>query len=575
MIELVIDYVKKNKWVYLLVAVTLVLYDATLVVPTQVVQRLVDAMTRQDLTQDGLWTNVAILVGATLLNYVTAYLWHLKLFQQSLRFKFDLQQRAFYKLVRMRTAFYEKFRSGDMMTRFSTDVEMLQDLVGYGLMIVLYAGGMVAFVIPVMFLISWQIALLGMLPIALMTYLTYKISNPMEEKIDEAREAVSDLNNEVLETVEGIRVIRAYSQRKYQAERFQERTKELANRWNTIGRYRALYMPLYSVMLGLSTVLILGSGLYFIERNLVSLGQVVALQLYVVSLVEPFAMLSDFILVYQTGKTSFGKIQELIETGDDMETDGEKLAGSFEDLVLSDYDFTYPQASRPSLRGISLHLKKGQTLGIVGKTGSGKTSLVRQFLRQYPVGKGQFDLNGEPITSYQVKSVEGLIGYVPQEHILFSRSVRENIAMGKPSPRPEEIVEAVETAAFTQDLDRMAEGLETLIGERGVSISGGQKQRISIARAFLKDPELLILDDSLSAVDARTEQAIIGNIQRERKGKTSIIVSHRLSAVQQADWVLVLEEGRIVEEGRPEDLLAKKGWYYEQYQRQQAQGEEE
>ena len=574
MFALVLDYVRKNKWTYLLVAVSLIVYDATLVIPTQVVQRLVDAITKQSLTEAGLMATIGFLLLATLVNYGTAFIWHLKLFQQSIHFKFDMQQRAFHKLVAMRTPFYEKFRSGDMMTRFSTDVEMLQDMVGYGLMIILYAGGMIAFVIPVMFLISWEISLVGMIPIVIMTFGTYKVSQPLETKVDEARDAISELSNEVLETVEGIRVIRAYSKKDQLSSRFAKKTAALSARWNDIARYRALYMPMYSLMLGLSTVLILGSGLYFMEAGQVSLGQVVALQLYVVSLVEPFAMLSDFILVYQTGKTSFGKLQELIETGDDMEEDGRKDLDHLREIRLEDYSFSYAQASQPSLKDISLTLKAGQTLGLVGKTGAGKTSLVRQFLRQYPVGEGTFTINGRPITDYSRKSLEALIGYVPQEHVLFSRTVWENIAMGKVQADQEEIKQAIATAAFEEDVERMADGLDTTIGERGVSISGGQKQRISIARAFIREPELLILDDSLSAVDARTERQIIQNIQQERAEKTNIIVTHRLSAVHHADWVLVLDEGRIIEEGTPDQLLAQEGWYYQQYQRQQAQGEE-
>ena len=571
---LVLDYVRKNKWTYLLVAVSLIVYDATLVIPTQVVQRLVDAITKQSLTEAGLMATIGFLLLATLVNYGSAFIWHLKLFQQSIHFKFDMQQRAFHKLVAMRTPFYEKFRSGDMMTRFSTDVEMLQDMVGYGLMIILYAGGMIAFVIPVMFLISWEISLVGMIPIVIMTFGTYKVSQPLETKVDEARDAISELSNEVLETVEGIRVIRAYSKKDQLSSRFAKKTAALSARWNDIARYRALYMPMYSLMLGLSTVLILGTGLYFMEAGQVSLGQVVALQLYVVSLVEPFAMLSDFILVYQTGKTSFGKLQELIETGDDMEEDGRKDLDHLREICLEDYSFSYAQASQPSLKDISLTVKAGQTLGIVGKTGAGKTSLVRQFLRQYPVGEGTFTINGRPITDYSRKSLEALVGYVPQEHVLFSRTVWENIAMGKVQADQEEIKQAIATAAFEEDVERMADGLDTTIGERGVSISGGQKQRISIARAFIREPELLILDDSLSAVDARTERQIIQNIQQERTGKTNIIVTHRLSAVHHADWVLVLDEGRIIEEGTPDQLLAQEGWYYQQYQRQQAQGEE-
>ena len=575
MFKLVLEYVRKNKWVYLLVAVTLILYDATLVIPTQVVLRLVDAIGSHHLTEKGLLLTVGFLILSTLVNYGTAFIWHLKLFQQSIHFKFDMQQRAFYKLVTMRTPFYEKFRSGDMMTRFSTDVEMLQEMVGYGLMIILYAGGMIAFIIPVMFMISWQIALLGMIPIVIMTYGTYRVSKPLDEKVEEAREAISELSNEVLETVEGIRVIRAYSKKANQSNRFAQKTAGLATRWNDIARYRALYMPMFSFMLGLSTVLVLGSGVFFMQKGQVTLGQVVALQLYIVSLVEPFSMMSDFILVYQTGKTSFDKINELIETGDDMEKDGDLELTELRDISFKDYSFVYPQASQDSLKAISLNLKAGQTLGVVGKTGSGKTTFVRQFLRQYPVGHGIFEVNGRAVTDYSRQSLEALIGYVPQEHILFSRTVGENIAMGKVAASQDDILTAIETAVFSEDVIRMNKGIDTTIGERGVSISGGQKQRISIARAFIRKPQLLILDDSLSAVDARTERSIIQNIQKERAGKTNIIVSHRLSAVNHADWVIVLDEGRIVEEGTSEQLLAANGWYYEQYQRQQAQGEEE
>lgn len=576
MFGLIFNYVKKHKWMYLLIALLLIVYDMIMLVPTKVIQGLVDNLSNQQLTAQVLWSNVGILVAATLVNYLSAYIWHYKLFQASVNFKFDMQWQAFRKLVSMRTPFYEKFRSGDMMTRFSTDVEGLMEMVGYGLMIVVYAGGMIAFIIPTMFLMSWQITLVAMIPMAVLMTGSYFISRKQDDLIEARREAISNLNNEVLEAVEGIRVMRAYSKKARQENRFAKRTSALVTSGDQITALQSLYQPMGSLLIGISTVLVLLLGAHFLKMGQVSLGQVIALQLYMVSLIEPFWMLSDFILVYQTGKTSFAKVNELITTGDDMEVDGEVSLAPGQDYQFRNYDFSYPKAERPSLRGINWTLKAGQTVGIVGKTGSGKTSLVRQFLRQYPQGQGEFLVNGLPITSYMRRSVEQLIGYVPQEHILFSKSVGENIALGKSDASQEEILKAVETAAFEEDLKRMSAGLETMIGERGVSISGGQKQRISIARAFLCDPDLLILDDSLSAVDARTERQIIHNIQKERAGKTNIIVTHRLSAVNHADWILVLDDGAIVEEGTPADLLAQGGWYYEQYQRQQSEekGEE-
>lgn len=571
MFRLVWDYIRRHKWSYLLVVVTLIIYDVTLLLPTQIIQRLIDTLSHQALTEAGLVREMLFLFLLAVLSYGTAYIWHLKLFQGSVHFKFDLQQRAFKKLIAMRTPFYEKFRSGDIMTRFSTDVEGMMDLIGYGLMIVVYAGGMVLFIVPTMFVISWQISLMAMLPMVAMSVGIFFLGGWQDRVVEQNREAIATLNTEVLEVVDGIRVIRAYSNRADQERAFQKKTRKLAQKGDEIAALQAAYQPLGTLCLALSMVIVLFLGAGAIRSGQLSLGQVIALQLYILSLVEPFWMLSDFILVYQTGKVSFGKLQELIETGDEMESDGQAQLEEIEEVTLSDYHFTYPQAERQSLLGINWKLKAGQTVGIVGKTGSGKTTLVRQFLRQYPVGKGRFTINGQPLTSFQRSSIERQIGYVPQEHILFSRSVEKNVALGKPDSSREELLQAIETAAFTQDLERMADGLATMIGERGVSISGGQKQRISLARAFLCQPDLLILDDSLSAVDARTEEQIIRNIQEERAGKTTLIVSHRLSAVQHADWILVLDEGRVVEEGTPYDLLEKRGWYFEQYQRQQGQ----
>ncbi|MGS4787962.1 ABC transporter ATP-binding protein [Streptococcus sp. P25B114] len=576
MFSLIFDYVKRHKWLYLLIAVTLIIYDATLLVPTQIIQRMVDTLASNGLTEKMLVQDMTLLFLVTLVNYATAFIWHLKLFQSSINFKFDMQQRAFRKMVVMRTPFYEKFRSGDVMTRFSTDVDGLMEMVGYGIMIVVYAGGMFAFVIPYMFIIDWKTSLVALLPMLAMTAAIFFIGRKQDEAIEANREAVAQLNNEVLEVVEGIRVTRAYSKKATQKVKFQERTRELAKGGDRITSLQSLYNPLATLALGLSTILVLVMGTVAVKSGQLSIGQVIALQLYVGSLLEPFWMLSDFILVYQTGKTSFEKLQELIDTGDDLEVDGFWEIAELSSLAFEGYSFSYPQADRPSLQDIHWTLKRGQTVGIVGKTGSGKTTLVRQFLRQYPVGQGSFTINGQSVLDFKRASIEEKIGYVPQEHILFSKSVGENIALGKLDASPEEIEQSIMTAAFRQDLERMSDGLDTMIGERGVSISGGQKQRISIARAFLRKPDLLILDDSLSAVDARTERQIIENIQKERVGKTNVIVTHRLSAVNHADWVLVLDEGRIVEEGRPADLLAQGGWYFEQYQRQQSQegGEE-
>ncbi|MCW6667480.1 ABC transporter ATP-binding protein/permease [Aerococcaceae bacterium NML190938] len=573
MIQELMQYIKRHKWLYLLVFIALMVDYSLTIIPTMVTQRVIDAIAMQHLTVQLLNEQLLLLIVTTILFYITEYIWIKYLYSSSARFKFELRMRLFNKLIRMRVPFYEKFRSGDMMTRFTNDINDVSELLGYGSMSLLFGLGTILFVVPAMFTISIEISLLAMLPIIILGVIVFYVGKWQEKAMEESREAVASLSNEVLEVVEGIRVTRAYGKKELGASRFRKRTSELATKANAIMKYGAIYGRIANTMLAISTIIVLGVGGYYMQQGNLTLGKVVALQMYTLMLMDPMWVLSDFILVYQASKVAFGKISELLSTSDDMEEDGELILDQPEVIEFKNYDFKYANSEQNVLKQINIRLEKGKTLGIVGKTGSGKTTLVRQLLRQYPVGSGNLLINGQPVTDYQRSSVEAQIGYVPQEHVLFSRTVQANIEIGKANASRKEIDYSVAAASFTQDLERMSEGYETLVGEKGVSISGGQKQRISIARAFIKDPNVLILDDSLSAVDARTERIIIENIQALRQGKTNIIVTHRLSAVNHADWVIVLDEGKIIEEGTPAQLLAQKGWYYEQHERQQLEGE--
>ncbi|CAH0323401.1 putative multidrug resistance ABC transporter ATP-binding/permease protein YheI [Peribacillus frigoritolerans] len=278
----------------------------------------------------------------------------------------------------------------------------------------------------------------------------------------------------------------------------------------------------------------------------------------------------ELINVMQRGNASLDRVQDTLSYEADVKNSmGMESITNPGNIQFNSVHFTYPSSTVVNLSDISVQLERGQTLGIVGKTGSGKTTFVKQLLREYPLGTGEIAFAGMPLEQLHLEDIRKWIGYVPQDHFLFSKTVRENILFGKMDATEGELAEAIRLADFEKDLMMLPNRLETLVGEKGVALSGGQKQRISIARALIKNPEILILDDSLSAVDAKTETTIIENIQNERAGKTTIITTHRLSAVKHADRIIVLDSGKIIEEGTHADLLLNDGWYREQYERQQ------
>ncbi len=310
--------------------------------------------------------------------------------------------------------------------------------------------------------------------------------------------------------------------------------------------------------------------LILVFHQTISLGDLVSFNVYLGMLIWPMFAIGELINVMQRGNASLDRVQETLNAKEDVINPDKPVAINHpESIKFSQFSFQYPTSNNENLQDIKVDLQKGQTLGVVGKTGSGKTTFVKQLLREYPMGKGELSFSDVSLADQLKEDVRDWIGYVPQDHVLFSRTVKENILFGHPEATDEELQQAIDQSAFRKDLEMLPEGLSTLVGEKGVALSGGQKQRISIARALIKNPEILILDDSLSAVDAKTEAKIIENIRRERSGKTTIITTHRLSAVSHADWIIVLDDGRLIQEGTHQELVEQAGWYKEQYDRQQ------
>lgn len=377
MFALIFSYLKRKKWLYILGVICLIIYDFSVVLPTQIIQRLIDAVSSQSLSREGLFQQVFNLLVLVVVNYSTAFIWTNILFRSSNRFRVELQQKQFKKILGMRRPFFEKFRSGDMLTRFSSDIESIQELVGYGLMIIFYGGGMVVFVIPTMLLISWSVSLLALLPLFVLTGSIYMMGRRLDSMVEANRDTVGELNNEVLEVVDGIRVMRAYARKKEMAQKFQAKTEELLKSSDRLAKIQSLFGPLFTICLALSTVIVLIIGASQVQQGKMTLGQVLALQMYIFLMIEPFGMFSDLILTYQNGKTSFKKVNEVLQTSDDIEADGTRSIDKIESLSFSHYSFQYPNSERLVLSDISFELMSGQTLGIVGPTGSGKSTLVK------------------------------------------------------------------------------------------------------------------------------------------------------------------------------------------------------
>ncbi|MDT2746611.1 ABC transporter ATP-binding protein [Vagococcus fluvialis] len=569
-------YIKKHPVVYGIATFFALFSSVLAIMPNLMIQRFIDAIVDQTLGKENLWVYLVTFLISIICIYVVDVIWVITLFGQSYRYQSELRKKVYQKLLHLRTPFYEKFRSGDLMTRMTSDIDYLGDTIGYGFMLIVSNVTWTISVLTIMIITtSWKAALISVLPLVLFGFIVFRLWTKIDVLYEDNRDSVAKLSNEVLEMVDGVRVMRAYGKKDLEQERFQKRTSQVLKKANNLVVYNGVIAQIAKLLTGLSMGVGLTYSGFLVSQGQMTLGQLIAFQIYLGMLSGAVWGLSDIVLVYQQGNVSFRKIEELLTAEDTLEKSGSLVVEKIEQIDFEDYMFKYPTSEAVTLKTIDFHLKRGETLGIVGKTGSGKTTLVKQLLRQYPVGEtGAIRINGRLIQDYDMKALEGLIGYVPQEHILFSKTVGHNIRFGNPLAGEEDMSEAIESADFSKDLDRMSEGLATLIGEKGVSISGGQKQRVSIARALIRQPDLLVLDDSLSAVDAKTERAIINNIQEIRQDKTNVIVTHRLSAVAEADKVLVLEDGKIVEAGTPSELLANKGWYYNQYMTQQMEVKE-
>jgi len=564
-------FFKENKKRYTVAIILLMFTTLLVVIPPWLIGEAIDSIYTQTLTAKLLSLIIGAMVLIIVVNYVSNYVWQYQLFGGAYVVERQLRGRLMRHFLKMTPTFYEKNKTGDLMARSTNDLRAVSETAGFGIMTLVDSTAyLLTLILTMGFLVSWKLTLVAILPLPILAYIMQVLGKKIHKRYVVAQQAFGDLNDNVLEAVAGVRVVRAYVQERESEKRFADMTEDVYQKNMHVEKIDALFMPVSKILTGLTYMIGLGYGAYLVSIGDMTLGKLVTFNVYLGMIVWPMFAIGELINVLQRGNASLDRVMETLDYAEDVKDPEQPLHVVKPDsLGFQDVTFTYPTSQSVNLDKIQLHLKRGSTLGIVGKTGSGKTTFVKQLLREYPPGTGEIVFSDVALQSLTKDQVRNWIGYVPQDHILFSRSIRENILFGRPDATEADIVETIRLSDFEKDLEMLPEGLDTLVGEKGVALSGGQKQRISIARALIKDPEILILDDSLSAVDAKTEAKIIENIQAERTGKTTIITTHRLSAIQHANWIIVLDDGQVIEAGTHENLLSINGWYKEQFDRQQ------
>ena len=562
-------FFKLEKRSYMIGILALSLVSVFNLIPPRVIGQVIDQIAGRSLTARELAYNLLLLILSAFIMYGLRYVWRLYIFGTANNLGRILRFRLFEHFTQMSPSFYQKYRTGDLMAHATNDINAVVSVAGGGVMSAVDASITALVTLITMFLVlDWRLTLIAILPLPFLSWGTSWIGRKNHESFKGAQEAFSDLNNKVQESVAGIKVTKSFGYQNAETQSFAAINQEVYQKNILAAKYNSLFDPMVLIFVGLSYVLTLIFGGIFISQGQFTVGELVTFMTYLDMLVWPLQAMGYLVNISQRGAVSYERIENLLAEESDVEEAKQPLA-SIQNGRL-DYEIDYfAYENEATLKDIHFTLEKGQTLGIVGPTGSGKTTLLRLLLREQDIQEGVIYLNGHDIREYALKDLRGLIGYVPQDQILFALSIRDNIRFANPELSEEQVIRAAQLCGVYEDIKAMPDGLDTLLGERGVSLSGGQKQRLAMSRALITNPEILILDDSLSAVDAKTEHMILENLKQERADKTTIITAHRLSAIVHADLILVLENGRIKERGSHQELLAAQGWYAQTYQNQQ------
>jgi ATP-binding cassette subfamily B protein len=567
------EFLKQHKWQYIIGIIVLLIVDGLQLISPRIIGKVTDGLTDGTLTMNQIFKYAGIILLIACFIAVLRYAWRMLVMGTARDLEFWLRNKFFAHLETLSANFYNNKKTGDLMAHATNDINALRMTFGPGIVMITDALFIpVTTIIIMLATTDIRLTLLALIPLPFIAILMGVFGKLIQKRHRDVQAAFSDLTDKVQENMAGIRVVKSFVQENYETDKFLASNENYIDKNMSLVKIFGFMFPFVMFIASLSFIIVLGYGGSLTIKGEISLGQFTSFIAYLGLLTWPMMAIGQVVNILQRGIASMKRLNEIFETEPEIIDSPEVKDITQEELKPSiefkNLTFTYPGALQPALKDINLRIESGKTLAILGRTGSGKTTLVNLILRMYNTKEGQLAVGDNDISTIPLKTLRESIGYVPQDNFLFSTTIRDNIAFSNISMDMDRVEQAAKFAHVYDNIMEFPLKFDTMLGERGVTLSGGQKQRVSIARAIAKDPKILILDDSLSAVDTKTEEKILEGLKEVMKNRTSIIIAHRISTLKEADEIIVLDEGTIVEQGTHQELVAMNGLYNSIYQKQ-------